>query len=353
MRENSNAVSDYPTQDPRDWLVAAVVSGTFAITIIVGGALFIGAAENLETATQRATALSPIFLSASAIFTGLTIIWRGTISNREIDSDDEARLADVVEKATDKVAASRRLDEISLGVAMLETVALAPNGKFAGYALEKVAYVLVDLACRDNGKHENGTIKRIYNDAIAVFDRAAGQGRGARNRIEVNLSNFQDEDDLSVFVEPQKRPLPFFENMPVGTYRNCKFELKKDANTAFKNQRKTILEGCRFIDFDHNTSRDPLTLKLSNNTRYSRFIAVHFAELDGKINMLFGSISHRFIRCDFSDTIFRDISILRDCKFEDCHYEHGFEPKLIVDGKEIDFFDAAQEMGVEMHEVRH
>ncbi len=133
-----------------------------------------------ETRVDRSRIAAPLLTVVIAVITLLTVLWRGSIASRQAfeqkrqnDSRDEADLALLLEKAEENLATEENTVKRSLGLTMVETIALAENSRYAGFALELAADQIVWAHTKGGSKAKqlSEKIRRILESAQSQLNR--------------------------------------------------------------------------------------------------------------------------------------------------------------------------------------
>lgn len=164
--------------------------------------------DYMEGPEQRARAFTSVLGFLLAALTFLTVMWRGMISTRQAhedkrqnDSKDEADLGLLLEKGYEHTARGKAKD-IALGIAMLDTVALAENDKYASYALHEIIRQLEPCFLMGSRDKEH-----IFSLIKGVFVRLANDEKKCHRRpptvVRLDFSTKEGLTKTNIEIFPQ------------------------------------------------------------------------------------------------------------------------------------------------------
>ncbi len=184
---------EVPSFSEETWLGMAVA---FAVFSLIGLAyafwwVFLDTAVGIDMG-ERSRAVTPFLAAGVAAVTFFSVLWRGAISSRQADenqrqndSREEADLALLFEKAA-ALLTDEKLTNRSYAIAMLDTIVLAQNGKYASYGLEMLADEFSNL------HYVSGPVAdRLLAGIRRTFTEANALGR----RMEERFWHFRSFED--------------------------------------------------------------------------------------------------------------------------------------------------------------
>jgi hypothetical protein len=301
--DKSGAVPDTPQLKPEaiwPWLIAVAV---FAGLGTVGLTLWVYLTnEDTSKAAELIRTFGPLFVGAGAAVTFMTVIWRGAIINRQAaeqkrqnDSQDQVELGLLLDKASEYLAddkAGRR----DVGLAMIETVIMAENPKYAVPALDILISHYTNLAWADD---------RLLKTANRIIAGAANLGRFANPGMTIDFENEGRPYDAYYLTIPI--------GFPPSNIKNCRLSwrgLAAYTDTHESVDLQLIFEGC-FIGY--GIASEPTDARLAVNHGYQNCTFQNC-----QIQEVNGFLAHcTFVMCDFSDAVVHFANIpnmeCRDC----------------------------------------
>lgn len=153
---------------------------------------------DLAEKQQKVAVLTPFGALAAAVITFFTVMWRGLINQRQADAQitatnlqreqieklseqlsetNENNLALLLQKGAELLAEPERDAKVAAGVAILQSVATAPSGKFAVEAMDLLTGFLLHK--------RKGSIDEIGDAAIQALFAASELGRYSRRSLRL------------------------------------------------------------------------------------------------------------------------------------------------------------------------
>lgn len=342
--DTERPIPEYPTTNEGFWFTMCVVFALVAFVGTIFAAVFVISADGQSAAALRARTISPFLIASGAFVTFCTIAWRGAITTRQVDSDAERGLAELLEKGVERLAPEGGIEKMSLGLSLLETVALAPSKKYAQYSLEQIAHALIEIVKLE----PEAQVRRTLHQAKGIFERANRINRKIGAGATFSLPSYTVRNRL---VKPQRHSLQIYYGMPEGGYSFCRFEVPKGAWDAISSAGPSLdFTACTFEDLNGGSWLKPVDLDLTFRLRGNSFVRMHFERVSVPNGVMYEDNVASFIECDFSGTTFVGRQSITRCNFELCRYQEGFEPRLVIDGHRVNFKDATQALGIVFYE---
>ena len=183
-------ISEGPAMKRETWFANALAS--MIVTVIAGAfaAVWVFSADMPTLMVQRAQAFTPFGAALLAIVTFCTVAWRGVLNTEQLerqadqlqqqirqnDAKDEENLAKLLLDGT-KLMGAEEEAHVLAGIAVLQAVATAQNGRFATEAMNILLGAGGDY-CTDNEK------KVLYEACAAALAGAVSMNRfGTRELV--------------------------------------------------------------------------------------------------------------------------------------------------------------------------
>ncbi|MGS4884745.1 pentapeptide repeat-containing protein [Roseibium sp. MB-4] len=315
--DKSGAVPDTPELKPEaiwPWLIAVAV---FAGLGTIGLTLWVYLTnEDTSKAAELIRTFGPLFVGAGAAVTFMTVIWRGAIINRQAaeqkrqnDSQDQVELGLLLDKASEYLAddkAGRR----DVGLAMIETVIMAENSKYAVPALDILLSHYVLLVRTDS---------RLRRVADRIITAAALLGRSGTAGQEFDFSDSEGKifEDHYLSIPPGFPP-SFIKNCKIY-WRSVVAHMKEydeiDLNLGF--------EKC-LIGTGLGSERTEDKLRILHRYYDCYLRNCNIVEVDGYLRKC------HFLGCDFSGATIRAANLSQmEIAQGNCWYSEGQEPRFI------------------------
>lgn len=335
-----------------EWKAATVRTIAFAIVAYLLAFIWVILLSDTDVEMgSRARAATPFLVGVAAAATFFSVLWRGMIQNNQVleqkrqnDSKEEADLALLLEKATEHLA-SENPSKISLGLAMLETIALADNDKYAKYAFELAQDQLVPLHALDDARRG-----RIINQIGAVLSGWARHPERDKPNYKVyNFSNIYR--DCSEGKTGNAASFEVIEGLENAIVFNAVVGVDFRFN-ALAAQESLYFDSCSFIPDGVIGTHD---VQVTGNFDRCNFfdLAIHSIAK----SMYSGPNENRFVSCDFSGTRIENPKAMEKLVLENCFFRSDKPPKfretwLREDGNSWTVVDFAMHQGHEL-EVRN
>jgi hypothetical protein len=343
-------VRETPRTDEGFWFALCITFGVAGLAAVVAAAFFVlSATGQPEEAVQRAQMVSPFLVAIGAIVTFCTIAWRGAITTRQVNSDAEQGLAQLLEKGIERLKPRTDLDSTSLAAAMLETVALAPNSKYAEFALERLAFGLMDVA--DNTEERLVDAERVRDQIERIFVRAKKIKRSISlplrfepGRVPATAQAYRVTENLI--------PNSIFDEMPRGVYTGRIFRVSDKTGLIHGGSRTHWFSRCVFVGERYFMSESPLELQSDWSVDDCAFISFEVRVVVGDPRF---PTKMEFQTCNFSDAILGE-SVLARIHFEDCFYIEGHPPFVQSDAGTWEKFsesEKAKSLGLRFEKSGH
>ncbi|OJJ10599.1 hypothetical protein BKI51_18845 [Alphaproteobacteria bacterium AO1-B] len=308
-------------------MVAAVIALIFFIVVFVGG-------RDSEDMRNLAQAFAPFMIGLGALVTFCTVLWRGAIATRQTeeqqrqnDSKEEADLGLLLEKGHEYTA-KNTTNDIALGIAMLDTVAQAENGKYAPYALHEITRQL--KPCFLMGRSDR---ERIFELIKGVFERLASdeQKRHRRPQTVVELDFYTNEKIKNTVVR-------IFPNMPPCRIKGGNFLVGAEETKLLEDEMCGVIFAYTDITPKSMASSGELerlggfggSVKYLPKVTSRRFAHCVISNFDiGQIGDVSGVVELPevvFRSCNLSNTEFTSRGWSEICEFENCYYAESAPP---------------------------
>jgi hypothetical protein len=320
--------------------IMAVLGYLFAWSYIFHGPVSVELAKDqfVFGPDVRARAVTPVLLGLAGFVTLVATLWRGTISERQTeeqtrqnDSKEEADLGLLLEKGHEHTAKGK-VDDIALGIAMLETVAQAKNDKYASYALYVIGSQL-EPCFQMSGTDRD----RIYIQIRAVFQRIAGDKeksmRRPNTRLKVDAGHY---DQYGVLAEQHSRVISLFKHIPTCSIANGQLIIDTDVLAILNDDITDFsLQNCRIVPVSQDgfglfSGGGPLEINKVASKRYANCQIEGFAvrEIGDAFMFSDGSPQTTFISCNLTNTNLASRAILESCKFRNCYFHSDDAPYI-------------------------
>lgn len=333
----SNLIPETPTVTEATWLAFTIAFAVFALIAVVLAFVYVFdllpadmAKNSAADKASRAAAVTPFLAACAAAVTFCAVMWRGAINSRQADeqrrqndSADEAELALLLDKAV-AVLKSQEQADIQLALAMLNTIALAPNGRYATFALDLAIDTIVRTFPAPGRANDRAflQITTVLSSARSQLERIGTRGT-ALDFSGLELSSYSAEKYL----------LPLIEVLPPCEIRGITSRLGPDILEIIEERDGEItFYKCEFFGAHGGISRkESVRLKVDDifiDCKFSNFIVREVRDI--------WLPAYEFIKCDFSGAMFDDALSLEAGKFEDCYYDFDDPPYVLMfeDGRE-------------------
>lgn len=315
-------------------IVAAAVYVFAALYIFKDPTVFqIGKEEVVFGPDVRARAVTPLLLGLAGFVTLVATLWRGTIAARQTeeqkrqnDSKEEADLGLLLEKGHEHTAKGK-VNDIALGIAMLDTVAQAENDKYASYALYEIGRQLeLSYMMKDKDRF------RIFTQIEGVFTRLAEDPRTCHRRPNYVLRwEFPETEHETIIVD-------FARYLPACKISGARIITDRTALARINDMDREIhFDNCRISALASPNSSgmfggsEQLTI---NSVTTDRFLDCDIE------NFSISQIGHStgfkdwvprvtFVRCNLTRTAFVSDNVLTDCTFRDCYFFDDDAPWVV------------------------
>lgn len=313
------------------WRFAVYGTAIFATVLIFVCFLlvFFMPKDIIGTPVERARTFTPFIGVLIAGVTFCSIVWRGVIQNMQVaqqqiqnSHNEEGQLVNLLEKAIEHLS-DNEISKISLGIALLEQVALAKNGKFAPYSLELVARQLpkILIADEDWGRSTYEQWKDVLVTAGQQF-----------NREPKRIINFDLREIFNKFSS-HFPGLDMFEYFPASQVRGAYIGVFPEITCALnRNSTKWIFIDCRFSEISEDDEH-PARLDINRSHFSCSFdhVQINFVKFErDKIAREYAGAGDvvTFKDCDFTGAIFDLPDDLAFCSFDNCFYRADSPPRF-------------------------
>lgn len=338
-KPDSDLIPETPKVAEETWKAFTIAFAIFALiaVFLAFGYVFLvdlppseASAYAAPRRAHRASAVTPFLAACAAAVTFCAVMWRGSINSRQADeqrrqndSTEEAELALLLDKAVG-VLKSKEPADIQLALAMLGTIALAANDKYATFALDLVIDTIV-RAFPTPEKPSNREILQITS-ILSTADSQLGRKGSPGTKL-----------DFSEQVADSIYSIERYVALLLGALPRCDI---KGISTMLGSNTLKILEGrkeaiifqnCEFSGWNPAFARKEKSgFKIDDN-----FIDCTFRDFFVPQVATDPFSTCLFIKCDFSGAEFSDTCAVTTNNFEKCYYDPDDPPYVLVsdDGK--------------------
>lgn len=307
MTENQNS------QNEREdtWLNFAIGAAIIGFVSAAFGFHWVVSATQPSEMLTRVQILAPAGVSVFAMVTFFTVIWRGLISAKQtkiqgdqiekvslqIQAAEENNLAELLQKGAELIGETKKRAHVAAGIAILEAVATAPNGKFSIQAMNLLTDAFIHYFEEDKSRYplasivealEAGSEKQRSSNRIVEID-----GTIARKHFSFQYTPIKGTE--AVKITGGEHALYFVESL-----------LKSGAKYQFKQAK--LYDG---VDSAYALHVD---LGMFEECTIER------VKINGWDSMPSSGSANRFVECDFSGAEINRIEGLRAAELIDCYY---------------------------------
>lgn len=287
----------------RSWAASLAVAATLLVVVAV---IWISHAHSERMMATRVAIIAPFGVVYVALITFCTVVWRGLISARQADTQqqqleslakqiaatEENNLAQLLQKGAELLADGGRAHQ-SAGVATLQAVIDAENTKFVREGMELIADFIDE---RFQSTNENP----IFRSAIAALEIGHAKGFVARRSVDFSSAS------------PATAWVPF-----------C-------GVTEIRYIRGLIVgyDDIDIIEKNINLKCDGVIFRNGRITRLDRrFNYCTFVECSIEVIALDKNSVANFERCNFSGAVV-DGSVQGEFSFRDCYFSKNNPPQF-------------------------
>lgn len=298
---DKEAVGEYPSEDERSWLAAAVIAFIFSCVAFIGAAFWTFSSEG-QVAVFKAQAFAPFGIALGAIVTFFTVVWRGIISTKQLRLQS-SQLAQQVDQLAQIVRQNDAKEDENL-LKMLQD-----GARFIAET-DKPQQVLVGVASLE---------VLITNDRQRKYSVAA-----ADILATYYAKHYQKNDDTSQAVN---RALLSAESNGVSS--TIAAEFVHDAQTQFRPYFWPLILGFRRQSYRGGYMSAAVYRRLKSSD--CDFTNVHFLGCRDVTFHVFNDCT--FTKCSFSALSNTDLSenTFRKCDFSGC----DFDSFSLIGGSEV------------------
>lgn len=286
----------------KTWQQAAIATAIVAAIGFVVAAILVLQADDNRERIEIVTIAAPFGVFLGAAVTFCTVVWRGLVSVRQTEvaqaqlaAVDENNLALLLQKGAELLADSQKQAHIAAGIATLQAVIVAKNGKFAKEAMELVA----DYIKRDFSHSHSGP---LFEAARSALHMGSQRGLVAQRTIA-----FRTEESATEWK----------------ILRGVKTVLYKGGILSANREADKSLSGDSFI-FDEVSLIGFWDINISDNLLNCLIKRAHVNTIK---YTYFANETNMFIDCDFSGCMVDDPSVISLQKFNRCYF-YADEPPV-------------------------
>jgi hypothetical protein len=273
-----------------------------------------------QTAAIRASAITPFLAVGAAVVTFFSVLWRGAINSRQAfeakrqnDSKEEAELGLMLEKAA-SLLSEQKVKSKSAALAMLDTIATAPNDRYVDLALDYLTDEIVPA-------YENhlGAGDRRIDQIERTLDRCASLAAPRLIARTVRLGFQIEGPDVS--DEDRRQPFSLIHTIQSMEIWNSEINLRTmDIEALNDGANNWVFQSCIL-------SQSPESYGYSLGRIDARFTDCYFKQC-----RILSVEAHphlcRFSDCEFSGAVFQSPKVLGLLDFRRCFFEPDDPPKF-------------------------
>jgi hypothetical protein len=295
-------------------ILSAIVVGAICFGFFVW--VMTDPGEDYQAAVNRSRVAAPFIALLVALVTFMTVLWRGAINQqqayedkRQNDSKDQVELGLLLDKASEYLA-GRQPGRKDVGLAMIETVIMAENPKYAVPALDILLSHYVSLANTD---------LRLMRVANRIVTAAGTLGRSGTPGQEFDFAKPNGE-----MFDNHYLSIPF--GFPPSFIKNCKINWRSVVAHVKEHDEINLhlgFEKC-LIGTGLGSERTEDKLRILHRYYDCYFRNCIIVEVDGYLRKC------HFLGCDFSGATIRAANLSQmEIAQGNCWYSEGQEPRFI------------------------
>ncbi|TPN88357.1 hypothetical protein FJ987_19920 [Mesorhizobium sp. CU2] len=179
------------------WQSLAIATAVILLTGFLAASIWVIVAPDDADRLMRVQISAPFGVFGGAVVSFCTIVWRGRISKRQADAQlkatnlqreqidklalqiaatEENNLADLLQRGAELIGESGKKSHVAAGIAILQSVAEAPNAKFAARAMDLLADYVQD-------GYEYGEPNNLVAAAMSALSQGSRLDRFANRRL--------------------------------------------------------------------------------------------------------------------------------------------------------------------------
>lgn len=336
-------VEDGPGATANEWFGCAAFSAvvTFILFAVVSYQVLYKFGMEADEAVKVARSGAALLAFGGAATTFFLVLYRSEITKQQVseakrqnDSKDEVELGVLLEKAVGLLK-SEESSDLSLALTMLETITLAPNKKYALFALDFTADQIVRAHT-----YERGTAYRLIAQITRILENAKiPKGTIAGREIRFDLEELGEP-------EPMIQRVPFY---PLDCYPIIKIV---NASVTVDKNNESVFSWLEL----HNCNVAPVSAWVkSAHFRVDMFHdACTFTRLSIRElgSCLVRDVPNSFVNCVFSNAVIFSPAELKFDHFENCSYHPSTPPYFGEEGEydDVDAPEVIKELGIDILE---
>lgn len=299
------------------WQSLAIGAAVILLVGFVAGCIWVIVAPDDHARLLRVQISAPFGVFGAAVVTFCTIVWRGLISKRQADAQlkatnlqreqidrlanqiaatEENSLADLLQRGAELIGEGTKKSHVAAGIAILQSVLEAPNGKFAAQAMNLLADFVQD-------NYEYGDPGNMAGAAIAALAAGANQDRYSTRRLIF--------DARSVYPTRSDDEWIIVTGVALVRYLGGKFEAIENRHFGSKTKFFFSEVTIEYADID------------LRKARFSKCIFDHCEILGGSTALV---KRNTFNSCDFSNATIGPAAGFPDLRAGMNYYSEGTPP---------------------------